>query len=208
MLHLLLLLLLGLASAFVRPVPWSIRRVPPSPGRAWILLLLLFLQMLLYELLQRPRDQMRLPVPSCVLIRMALGQFFFAFSYTWQDFLPHGGRCCTTSYHMSVYEKLTAAPNPSLFKYRRPLPNHFSSRAGLRRKRKKTLFVTFNEHLPGLAGGKVGHRRFQEHSSPCVASGGNIPCVFSALQCHAASGFATQVHMYLFSAPPVYCPHM
>ena len=48
----LLLLLLGLASAFVRPVPWATRRVPPPTGRAWMLrpLLLLLLQMLL----QRP----------------------------------------------------------------------------------------------------------------------------------------------------------
>jgi NADH:ubiquinone oxidoreductase subunit 3 (subunit A) len=53
MLHLLLLLLLGLASAFVFPVTWSIRRVPQPPGRAWMLLLLLILQMLLYELLRQ-----------------------------------------------------------------------------------------------------------------------------------------------------------
>jgi hypothetical protein len=38
----LLLLLLGLALAFVRPVPWATRRVPPSTGR----MLLLLLQML------------------------------------------------------------------------------------------------------------------------------------------------------------------
>jgi hypothetical protein len=76
----LLLLLLGLASAFVRPVNLATRRVPPPTWLLLLLLLLLLLQML-HVLLQRP---LLLPlIPGMRLCRGAVWPVCHrAFRYT------------------------------------------------------------------------------------------------------------------------------